>query len=44
MNDCQYSDAVKFPQSKNLQNIYDRQNELCEFCIKLPSLDFIFNY
>ena len=48
MNDCnlvrQYSDAVKFPQSKNLQNVFDRQNELCEFFIKLHSLDFTFNY
>ena len=43
MNDRQYSDAVKFPQSKNLQNIYNRQNELCESFIKLHSLDFTFN-
>ena len=47
MNDCdlvcQYSDAVKFPQSKNLQSIFDRENELCEFLIKLYSLDFTFN-
>ena len=35
---------MKFPQSKNLQNIYDRQNELCEFFIKLYSLDVTFNY
>ena len=35
---------MKFPQNKNLQNIYDRQNELCEFFIKLHSLDFTFHY
>ena len=40
----QYSDAVKFPQGKNLQSIFDRQNELCEFLIKLHSLGFTFNY